>query len=109
MVVYIIFHLFTLSSFCRAGYYRLSEKIKSSLSNNSNYNANSEFRLEFGFRNLADDQDLLANLANYGCWCLPLVGNYGRGSPVDEFDQLCKTLSQGYNCAIQDAQLRGEV
>ena len=109
MVVYIIFHLLSLISLCSAGYYQLVDKIKSSLVNNSNYNANSEFRLEFGFRNLADDADLLANLANYGCWCLPLVGNYGKGTPVDDFDQLCKTLSQGYACAVQDAQLRGEI
>lgn len=93
----------------QAGYYDLTQKIKSSLENNTNYNTNSEFRREFGFRNLADDDDLLSNLANYGCWCMPLAGNYGKGPPVDEFDVLCKALHDGYQCAVQDAQLRGEV
>merc|ERR1739848_147332 len=43
----------------------------------------------------------------YGCWCnfdgdknnLP---GTGRGKPVDEWDEACKNLVDGYECAVKD-------
>ena len=45
----------------------------------------------------------------YGCWCYfyDEVGR-GKGTPVDELDGFCKTLHDGYTCAILDAELEGE-
>lgn len=48
----------------------------------------------------------------YGCWCY--FGNdrkglnYGRGDPIDVWDALCKQLQEGYECAVIDAETRGE-
>jgi len=44
----------------------------------------------------------------YGCWCY-FYDNVGRGkgTPVDEIDGLCKTLHDGYMCAMIDAENEG--
>ena len=48
----------------------------------------------------------LTNLLDkYGCWCYfegDMIGK-GRGNPVDNIDQVCKTLSDGYACAKIDS------
>jgi len=47
----------------------------------------------------------LDTIRSYGCWCdfdTP-VGN-GRGHPIDEADALCRTLSEGYQCAMMDVE-----
>merc|ERR1712187_378735 len=49
------------------------------------------------------------NLDEYGCWCY-FYDNVGRGkgTPVDEIDGFCKTLGDGYQCAILDSEAAGE-
>merc|ERR1711988_840003 len=55
----------------------------------------------------------IANAVNqldeYGCWCY-FYDNVGRGkgTPVDEIDGFCKTLADGYQCAIIDSEAAGE-
>lgn len=48
----------------------------------------------------------------YGCWCNFDQSSdkiaYGRGKPVDAWDQLCKNLQGSYECAVIDAKARGE-
>lgn len=48
-------------------------------------------------------------LSNYGCWCYfgENVGK-GRGPAVDEWDQACKVLGQGYECAVMDGASENE-
>ena len=47
-------------------------------------------------------------LDEYGCWCYfnDNVGR-GKGTPVDEIDGFCKTLADGYQCAIIDGESEG--
>ena len=49
------------------------------------------------------------NLDEYGCWCY-FYDNVGRGkgTPVDEIDGFCKTLHEGYKCAMIDGEEEGE-
>merc|ERR1712054_510195 len=55
----------------------------------------------------------IANAVNtldeYGCWCY-FYDNVGRGkgTPVDEIDGFCKTLGDGYQCAMIDSEAAGE-
>jgi len=62
--------------------------------------------------NLRKDRNLnlilgssLDTIRTYGCWCnfLSPVGN-GKGHPIDSVDGLCKTLSEGYQCAMMDVE-----
>jgi len=50
----------------------------------------------------------LRSLHEYGCWCYFYddVGR-GKGTPVDEIDGFCKTLNEGYQCAIIDSENAG--
>ena len=47
-------------------------------------------------------------LDEFGCWCY-FYDNVGRGkgTPVDEIDAFCKTLADGYECAIRDCEDEG--
>merc|ERR1711936_883655 len=49
------------------------------------------------------------NLDEYGCRCY-FYDNVGRGkgTPVDEIDGFCKTLADGYQCAIIDGELEND-
>lgn len=49
-------------------------------------------------------------ISSYGCWCNLNVTTTpkGYGEPVDEIDALCKTLVEGYRCAILDEKSAGE-
>lgn len=53
--------------------------------------------------------NVVDQFSEYGCWCY-FDGDVGRGKgqPVDEFDTLCKTLADGYQCAIIDSETVGE-
>jgi len=56
----------------------------------------------------ANSRALLKNdmglLDQYGCWCyFESDHGEGRGKPVDELDEFCKTLHDGYTCIIMDA------
>ena len=66
--------------------------------------ANSSLRAFSG--NIAN---AVAQLDEFGCWCY-FYDNVGRGkgTPVDEVDGFCKTLADGYQCAIIDAEAEGE-
>lgn len=48
----------------------------------------------------------MATLNEYGCWCY-FEGDHGKGKghAVDEFDGICKTLHDGYDCIIRDGLL----
>merc|ERR1719486_1014011 len=54
-------------------------------------------------------QTAVERLDEYGCWCY-FYDNVGRGkgTPVDEIDGFCKTLADGYQCAIIDGEGEGE-
>merc|ERR1711865_1290771 len=42
-------------------------------------------------------------LNQYGCWCyFETDHGRGKGEAVNKVDQLCKTLHDGYECAIKD-------
>jgi len=47
---------------------------------------------------------LLSQLNGYGCWCFFDGEHQGKakGIPIDEFDNACRTLNWGYQCAIFD-------
>jgi len=47
----------------------------------------------------------------YGCWCYfgdRHLDRLAKGAPLDEYDRACQHLSWGYECAIVDAEARGE-
>jgi len=48
------------------------------------------------------------NMNEMGCWCY-FGDDHGRGKgqPIDELDGLCKTLHEGYECAMRDAEVEG--
>ena len=51
----------------------------------------------------------VAQLDEFGCWCYFYdIKFQGRGEPVDEVDGFCKTLQQGYECAMRDGEDEGE-
>merc|ERR1711981_52483 len=52
--------------------------------------------------------DAVNQLDEYGCWCY-FYDNVGRGKgqPIDEVDGFCKTLNEGYECAIRDSEEEG--
>merc|ERR1712032_8513 len=66
--------------------------------------ANSSLRAFSGNIKTAVDK-----LDEFGCWCY-FYDNVGRGkgTPVDEVDGFCKTLADGYQCAIIDGEAEGE-
>jgi len=53
-------------------------------------------------------QASIDNLNEYGCWCF-FGDDHGRGKgqAVDEVDEICKTLHDGYECAMRDAEVEG--
>jgi hypothetical protein len=47
-------------------------------------------------------------LNEYGCWCYFYEDHgRGKGQPVDAIDEMCKILSDGYECAMRDAEDEG--
>ena len=45
----------------------------------------------------------IQNLNEYGCWCyFDQDHGRGKGHPVNEIDAICKTLHDGYECAMMD-------
>ena len=48
--------------------------------------------------------DWLDQIDQYGCWCY-FGGSYteGKSKPVSQMDAYCKSLQDGYQCAIMDA------
>merc|ERR1712080_124204 len=50
----------------------------------------------------------MGKLSDYGCWCY-FEGHHGKGKgqPVDEIDEFCKTLHDGYECIRMDAEDAG--
>lgn len=50
----------------------------------------------------------MGQIDEYGCWCyFEQDHGRGRGHPVDEIDQFCKTLHDGYTCIIMDSEAMG--
>jgi len=46
----------------------------------------------------------LNNIKDSGCWCYFNDNyNHGKGKPIDAIDELCRKLSEGYQCAIIDS------
>lgn len=52
---------------------------------------------------------IMENLDGYGCWCY-FDDNHvnGRGKPVNEIDEFCKILHDGYECAKRDSRAVGD-
>jgi len=47
-------------------------------------------------------------ISDYGCWCFFETSHgKGRGRPIDDIDAMCKTLHDGYECIMDDAQNEG--
>merc|ERR1711976_946622 len=44
------------------------------------------------------EQILLSDYQNYGCWCYLAQVPKGKGQPVNQVDELCRRLLQGYEC-----------
>jgi len=52
---------------------------------------------------------VMNRINKYGCWCyFDNDHGKGKGHPVDEVDEFCKVLHEGYECAILDAEEAGE-
>lgn len=56
---------------------------------------------------------LLEDLQAYGCWCFfspdgLAVHNLGAGHPVNDVDQMCKSLFDGYTCSTIDSEDAGD-
>merc|ERR1712173_314058 len=49
----------------------------------------------------------IAMINGYGCWCY-FTKVAGKGSPQNEIDDLCRTLQNGYDCAILDGREENE-
>ena len=65
-----------------------------------------------GKRNLKD-HILQEYFLPYGCWCHFDENKYniagkGKGTPMDAWDANCRTLSEGYECAVMDGLAEGE-
>jgi len=57
---------------------------------------------------------LLEDLSGYGCWCFfdeegLAVHNMGAGHPVNDVDQMCKSLFDGYTCSTIDSEDKNDV
>ena len=47
----------------------------------------------------------LGVIDHYGCWCyFETDHGKGKGNPVNKIDQVCKTLHDGYSCAVKDSE-----
>merc|ERR1711937_886320 len=54
-------------------------------------------------------QSMLEPIDQYGCWCYFQEDHgKGRGIPVNEIDEKCKILHNGYTCILMDAELAGD-
>jgi len=54
-------------------------------------------------------QETLNNLQEYGCWCyFDEFHGKGKSHPINEVDTACKTLADGYECAMIDGEDEGE-
>merc|ERR1712178_93643 len=54
-------------------------------------------------------QETLNSLQEYGCWCyFDQLHGKGKSKPVNEVDTACKTLADGYECAIIDGEDENE-
>ena len=67
-----------------------------------------------GLRSLNQSFNVLTHsmlaINGYGCWCYLETDDMhlGRGEPVDEIDQFCRYLIEGYACAYWDAENEGD-
>lgn len=57
-------------------------------------------------RGLGDfTDDIFLQLNAWGCWCyFDEDYSLGRSQPVNEIDELCRTLHDGYECILMDRQ-----
>ena len=69
-----------------------------------NYLTESESNTPAGLRSLSIVLGShFERIQEYGCWCF-FDDKHGRGKsvPVDELDNLCMVLAEGYDCAVMD-------
>lgn len=54
-------------------------------------------------------QEIIQSINGYGCWCY-FQDNHGsgRGLPVNEVDNQCKILHDGYTCILMDAEFESQ-
>lgn len=54
-------------------------------------------------------QEIIDSINSYGCWCYFQENHgLGKGQPVNEVDNQCKILHDGYECIMMDAAADGE-
>merc|ERR1739847_206107 len=52
---------------------------------------------------------VLGRIEHYGCWCYFDNDNgLGKGVAQNELDEYCRTLHEGYECAIMDGEEASE-
>lgn len=50
----------------------------------------------------------LRQINEYACWCyFDEYFGAGKGQPMDGLDESCKTMAEGYQCAMMDAEEEG--
>ena len=51
---------------------------------------------------------IIKKIDEYSCWCY-FNENHGsgKGKPIDGLDEACKTLHDGYECSMRDAETEG--
>ena len=54
--------------------------------------------------NFGDLKFIFEDLQQYGCWCNFVEGRAHGGHPVNDIDQMCKTLFDGYSCSGIDSE-----
>merc|ERR1712048_659652 len=98
----ITFSTFTLFASSQAGIIEMKRdfnamKIAAALQKNDSMTAD-------GLRSIsAAFSAVFESFNGYGCWCyFEAEHGYGRGQAVDEIDQLCHDLANGYDCAMMD-------
>lgn len=67
-----------------------------------------DFDKNSGDRGFGSMSGTVAAINGLGCWCF--LGDYhgqGKGTPLNPIDELCKSLHNGYECAMRDAEDEG--
>jgi len=98
----ITFSTFTLFASSQAGIIEMKRdfnamKIAAALQKNDSMTAD-------GLRSIsAAFSAVFESFNGYGCWCyFEAQHGYGRGQAVDQVDQFCHDLANGYDCAMMD-------
>ena len=82
-----VFQTSFLNNFSSAGWTNIKTQLNSLITAQNSSQSRTISRIDIGL------------LDRYGCWCFfEDDHSRGRGAPVNEIDQLCKVLHDGYTC-----------